>query len=127
MKKNLIILFSSIFALSSKVVLAADYSGLVNKGLDDTATEAKLQTTNTDVSAIAGQLIGQVLAFVGVIFFGLVVYGGFKWMTAQGNAKQADEARDTMVRAAIGLIIIFSAYAITAYVGGIAQDPNANL
>ncbi|MEI8360566.1 MAG: hypothetical protein WCG01_00300 [bacterium] len=123
--KKIILLFSFIYILSGQVVLAVDCVGdKACYGLDASApASSPIRGKETDISVLAGTLIGQVLAFVGVIFFALILYGGFKWMTAQGNAKQAEEARDIMVRAALGLIIIFSAYAITAFIGDMAQNP----
>lgn len=126
--KKFVAIFSLIFIFAGQLVLAADNcaTGGPNNdcyGLETSAPEDLLDSPSGGVAEIAGTLIGQVLAFVGVIFFGLVLYGGFKWMTAQGNVKQTEEARDIIVRAAIGLIIIFSAYAITSFIGDVAQNP----
>ena len=59
------------------------------------------------------------MAFIGVIFFVLMIYGGFLWMTARGNEQQVEKAKDLIISAVIGLIIIFAAYAITMYLGQI--------
>jgi len=48
----------------------------------------------------------------------LVIYGGFLWMTARGNEQQVTKAKDLIISAVIGLVIVLAAYAITAYVGG---------
>ena len=37
-------------------------------------------------------------------------------MTARGDETQAKKARDTLTMSVIGLIIVFSAYAITAFI-----------
>jgi hypothetical protein len=39
-------------------------------------------------------------------------------MTAQGNEEQVGKAKNLITAAVIGLIIVVSAYAITAYIGG---------
>ena len=57
------------------------------------------------------------LSILGVIFLGLVVYGGYLWMTAQGDDKQVGKAKDTLTQAIIGLVIIMLSYAITTFVG----------
>jgi len=48
----------------------------------------------------------------------LILYGGFKWMTAGGNEEQVGEAKKIIISGVIGLIIILSAYAIANFVVG---------
>jgi len=38
-------------------------------------------------------------------------------MFAQGNEAQVEKAKQTLIAAVIGLIIVLSAYAITAFIG----------
>lgn len=69
------------------------------------------------LSTRLGQLIGGILSFVGVLLLILIIYAGFMWMTAAGNTQKVDKAKDLIVSAIIGLIIILAAYAITAFIG----------
>ena len=39
------------------------------------------------------------------------------WMTAQGDSGQVTKAKDLLINALIGLIIITAAYSITTFVG----------
>ena len=71
----------------------------------------------TDIPVAVGTIVGAILAFVGVIFFILMVYGGFTWMLARGNEQEVAKAKDMIFSAVIGLIIVLAAYAITAYIG----------
>lgn len=111
-------------------------TAVVNNGLEDTANcaygngtidssgkcDGAARTGITKkgalISNIAGTITGAVLGFVGVLFFILMVYGGFLWMTSAGNEQQVEKAQNLIIAAVIGLIIIMSAYAITAYIGG---------
>ncbi len=63
-----------------------------------------------------GTIIQTVLQFLGVIFLGLVIYGGIKWMTASGNEEDVKTAKKIITNAVIGLIIVVMAYAISAFV-----------
>lgn len=54
-----------------------------------------------------------VLAFAGLIFFAMLVMGGFRFLTAGGDEKSVQEARKSLTNATIGLIIVVSAFAIT--------------
>lgn len=81
--------------------------------------KSKLPSTLPD---IIGQAIGAVLAFVGVIFFILTLYGGFTWMLAHGKEEYTRKAKDTIFGAAIGLLIVLGSYAITQFVIEALQD-----
>jgi len=87
-------------------------------GLDTTAKQSGLLKDNTpkDVPTIAGNIIGTALSMISVIFFILMVYGGFLWMTAHGDEGQVKKAQDTIIAAVIGIIVILASYAITNYV-----------
>jgi len=66
---------------------------------------------------IVGTVIGAILSLLGVVFFLLIVYGGLRWMLAQGNEAEVEKAKEVLVAAVIGLIIVLSAYAITTFIG----------
>ncbi len=63
------------------------------------------------------------LGFLGVIALGLMIYAGFLWMTSQGNSETIDKAKKIIVSALIGLVIVFSAFAIASFI--ISQLLNA--
>ncbi len=90
-------------------------------GLQETARKAGLIPATGDApvsgpGALAGTIIGYGLAFVGVIFFVLMLYAGFLWMTARGNEEQVKKAQELIQSAIIGMIIIFLSYVITNFV-----------
>lgn len=63
-----------------------------------------------------GEAASIILGLVGVIFLFFVVYSGIQWMTAGGNEERITKARSRLTRAGVGLIIIVSAYALSAFV-----------
>ena len=65
------------------------------------------------VESIAGTIIRGALTGVGLIFFILMIYGGFLWMTARGNDDQVEKARNIITAGIIGVAVIVAAYAIT--------------
>lgn len=87
-------------------------------GLEETAGAAGLYKpdVNKPLPVIVGDIIGTALSFISVIFFILMLYGGFLWMTSRGNSDQESKARDTIFGAVIGIIIVLAAYAITSFV-----------
>jgi len=69
------------------------------------------------LAAALGTIVGSFLAFLGVIFLVLMIAGGVTWMTAGGDEKKVAKAKLLLSSAVVGLIIVLSAYAITAYLG----------
>jgi len=69
-----------------------------------------------DPRIIASNIIKIVLGFLGVIFLGLLVYAGFKYMTAAGNEDSVADAKKIIIQAVIGLVIVISAYSLTVFI-----------
>ena len=89
---------------------AADY------GLKTTASQGDLIQYDLPLQTRVGKVVGAALSLTGIIFFLLAVYAGFLWMTARGDESQAKKARETIIMAVTGLVIILGAYAITQFV-----------
>ena len=70
----------------------------------------------SSVAQIAAVAIRAFLGVLGIIFLVLMITAGYKWMTASGNEEKITEAKETIWRAVIGLIITVAAYAITYFV-----------
>lgn len=105
-------LFIAILLFLPSLVSAADNYGL--KGTADTA--GLTQKYGQSVPELTGTIIGSALSIIGVIFFILLVYGGFLWMTARGEEGPIKKAQETIIAATIGLIIVLGSYAITNFV-----------
>lgn len=86
-------------------------------GLNQTATTAGLSQTPTSPEVAAARVISQVISFVGILFLGLMLYAGFLWMTAGGDEKRIDKAKDIILGALIGFLIVVAAYAVTRFIG----------
>ena len=71
---------------------------------------------NSDFSNVINNVIGTALSLIAVVFFVLVVYGGFLYMTASGNEDQAKKGRDVVIASAIGVVIIMSSYALIQFI-----------
>lgn len=67
---------------------------------------------------LIGKIINIFLSILGVLFVVLMVYGGYLWMTSFGNSQKVDKAKELIIDAVIGLIIIMLAYAIANFVVG---------
>lgn len=74
------------------------------------------EAADRDPRQVAADIIKFILGFLGIIAVIIVLYAGFKWMTAGGNEENVSEAKKMLINGVIGLIIILSAYALTNFV-----------
>ena len=72
--------------------------------------------SSAELPDVIGTVISTFLTLLGIIFLVLVLYAGWLWMTAGGDAKQVDKAKEIMLRAVIGLIILLASYSISGFV-----------
>ena len=71
---------------------------------------------NSDPNILIGKIINQALGVVGSIGLVLFVYAGFTWMLAAGNAEKISKAKDIIIWTTLGMLVIFSAYAMVRFV-----------
>ena len=69
-----------------------------------------------DPRVLAGSVIQIVLGFLGIIAVLIVLYGGFKWMTAAGNEENVSQAKKILGAGVIGLVIVLMAFALANFV-----------
>ena len=99
---------------------ASSAFGYFFDGAQTTANKMGYTASTTDGTSLLlnkiSFLISFLLGLLGVIFIILTIYGGFLWMTAAGNEKQVDTAKNIMTRAITGLVIVMLAYAISFFI-----------
>ncbi|MFH1145695.1 MAG: hypothetical protein V1707_01895 [bacterium] len=98
-------------AITAPMVVLAQIP--TNFGTD--ATDFGL-VTDTDLKAAVINMIKAVLGLLGLVAVVIVMMGGFKWMTAQGDATKLGAAKKLIYAGLIGLVIILLAYSITQFV-----------
>lgn len=75
-----------------------------------------------DIRMVIANLIRVFLGFIGLIFLIMIIFAGFRWMTASGNQDQVTKARETLTRGIIGLLVIVAAYSIATFVTKVALE-----
>lgn len=88
---------------------------------DDSANPANhplnpLGNTAGGAPELFGRVIRGLLGFAGVGALLFFIWGGIVMLTSRGNAEKVKQARDTMVWAALGLLVCFSSYIILRFV-----------
>jgi len=111
-----IILLSSVFFNTNiEKISAASFK----EGLQKAGARIGYSIENATTLTLA-QKIGKVLniatTFLGVVFLGMMIYAGYIWMIARGNEQEVTKAKNIIIYAIIGLVVVLGAYAITRLV-----------
>ena len=126
MKKTSIKKFVSM-AIFSAFAISMSMTSLVsaaNITADDafggTAIKGQIQTGSglgtADPRAMAAKVINIMLGFLGIIAVVIILFGGFKWMTAAGNDDKVGEAKKLLGAGVIGLVIVLMSYGLAQFV-----------
>ncbi|MDP3043004.1 MAG: fibronectin type III domain-containing protein [bacterium] len=113
--KNLIIFFALVIATFAAVhfaLAAVDVWGGQQAAI---GTALGLGDTE-DPRVLAANIIRIALGFLGIIAVIIVIYGGWTWMTAGGDAAKIDKAKKILINAAIGLVLILVSFGIATFV-----------
>jgi hypothetical protein len=72
--------------------------------------------TDSSVGSIGKQIVTIFSEIVGVISIIMIIYGGFRYITSGGDSGNVGNAKNTIIYALIGLIIVALAQVIVHYV-----------
>ncbi len=106
----------AVFLFLGLLVFSFSTPALAQYGLEETAKAADLSTESGDLPSAIGSFISIALGVLGVIFLCLMLYAGWLWMTAMGDNKKVQTAKDLIIAAVSGIIVIVLAYAVTSFV-----------
>ena len=120
------VIFSSLLVSVNSVGAESIFQKAL-KGLRLTANEGFGGNPDTDVLPNPGAnvdpfvpalivIINYLLTFTGILFFLILIYGGYLWMMARGNEDQISKAKKITREVIIGIIIIVLARIITEFV-----------
>ncbi len=66
----------------------------------------------TDINLFIGKMINAVLGLSGAVALAMFVWGGVQWLISGGSADKVKQAKNTLVSAAIGIVILFTSYTL---------------
>ena len=92
------------FASSSTVDCPADLPNrdiICGKGTED------------DMMSKVGSVLTVIYGLIGILAVVMIVVGGVKYMTSQGDPGKIQSAKNTIMYAIIGLVVTLAAFAIT--------------
>jgi len=73
-------------------------------------------TKSEGIPTLLGKIINSVLGIIGSLALVMFIYGGATWMLSAGNQEQVTKGKNILIWAALGLVIIFTAYALVRFV-----------
>jgi hypothetical protein len=104
-------------------VIAPVYAALELKPQGDDFSSLEKVTAPSIISGA----ISLVLIITILVFFFILIMGGFKWLTGGGDEKKISEARSQITNGLTGLLIIFSVWAILRIIGTLFDIDMFNL
>ncbi len=102
------LLLGSVFLFTSSV-FAGDVFGT-------DLVEGEINLEGTDPRSMAAQIINVALGLLAIIAVVIVIYGGFVWMTSDGNEEKVNRAKGILKAGVIGLVIILASWGIASFV-----------
>ncbi|MEX2006683.1 MAG: pilin [Candidatus Saccharimonadales bacterium] len=130
--KTIILSASLLFAFTAPVaisstVFAIHGGGHIVGGVCKGADKLKFEPTNTDTCTVDDssaadpnrlirQIINIISVIVGIVAVVMIIWGGFKYITSGGAADKVTSAKNTLLYAIIGLIIVALAQVIVRFV-----------
>ena len=84
----------------TRASLAADQLGVPNEGLP------------TDLAQLIQAIFSWSINIIGLVIFVQFFRAGFKWFTSRGNSSTIGQATEMMKNAALGAVVLFSAWLI---------------
>jgi hypothetical protein len=91
----------------------ADPTGLIS---DTTGNINAIALGHSSPSVVALLLINVALSLLAALCVALLLYAGFLWLWARGNADEVKKAKDIIIGTVIGLVIVLASLGITQFV-----------
>lgn len=118
MKKGLVmlagVLMAPVMALGvAAVVPSGEAYAQVTDGLNIVKNSSVAQT---DANKLVQDIINLLLTAIAIVSVIMLIIGGFKYTTSNGDANQVTAAKNTIMYSIIGLVVAIFAYAIVDFV-----------
>jgi heme/copper-type cytochrome/quinol oxidase subunit 2 len=74
-----------------------------------------LPSWDADPKRVVSEIINYALFFIGAIALVFVIYGGVLYITSGGDSEKTTKARNTLMYAILGIIVVVISYAIVMW------------
>lgn len=107
--------FATVPALAAPSDAAAQACAGVTAAAGGTCDATK---TGTDANELINTIINLLSWIIGVIAVIMIIFGGFKFVTSSGDSGKVSSARQTIIYALVGLVIVALAQTVVKFVIG---------
>lgn len=87
-------------------------------GACDGNNSAPCEASGDDIAALLGNVISLLLFIAGAAAVLVIVIGGIRYITSDGDPNAASKAKNTIIFALVGLVITIMSYSIVNFVIG---------
>lgn len=121
MKKNIImavltLILSATMLVFVGVPVQAESCGGAKQCITDGLTASGTSTTPNSFSSVLTTVTNILLFLMGAISVIMIIVGGIRYATSQGDQTQMQSAKNTILYAVIGVVVSIAAYAIVSFV-----------
>lgn len=111
---------TSTWAAGSAMALSASSALAAQEKINlKPAGEDFKELTGLQFATLVSNLIKLLLIVASLVFFFWLVLGGIKWIMSGGDKAKTEEARSQITAALVGLVIVFSAWAIAQLINAL--------
>ncbi|MFH1170963.1 MAG: hypothetical protein V1778_00260 [bacterium] len=103
-----------VFLLLGGALIRFIYQALNAQNPNDISASIGLGTAS--LSATTLSILRTVLGLLGIIGVAMIIWGGYMWMTAAGNEKRIERAKQILTAAITGVVILLLSWAIVWFV-----------
>jgi predicted permease len=126
--QRMLLIAALAFGLAAPVAVPASVSAAENntitrglcKGSNDAAgTSGRCRRTGDgegSLRSVAQKIVNIFSIIVGIVAVIMIIYGGFRYITSGGDSNNVSTAKNTLIYAIIGLIVVALAQFIVHYV-----------
>lgn len=98
-----------------KQLLKKSKNGLYAAAIAAEVPTIKPVTTTLDPKKIVTNIINAALFFIGAIALIFVIWGGILYVTSGGDSEKTTQARNTLLYAIVGIVIVVLAWSIVSW------------
>ena len=131
--KNYLTVLFSLFAIGVPILLpatslascdtiATNISAGVDQATSSGTTSCGSTTISTGIKSIAVTVVNILSVVVGIVAVVMIIYGGFRYITSGGESGNVSGAKNTLLFAIVGLVIVALAQVIVRWVIGTSSN-----
>ncbi len=96
--------------------IAHEVSNFVSSAMSGGSSGSYPWSSSVNFKQMLINIINYVLSFLGIVFLGLVIYGGYTWMFSGGDSQKIAKAKKILINASIGAVVILLSFSIVRLV-----------